>query len=60
MFNGSGLGLPGSSVSSPEAVSYLISPTGSNLGGKLCCGWVQDDDAASGGGEPCVLCLLKL
>ena len=32
IFNGSGLGLPGSGVSPPEAVSYPISPTGSSLG----------------------------
>ena len=42
IFNGSGLGLPGSGVPPPEAVSYSISPTGSSL----------DDDAISGGGEP--------
>ena len=60
MFNGSGLGLLGLGVSPPEAVSYPISPTGSSLGGKLICGWIRDDDAMGGGGEPCVLCLLNL
>ena len=60
IFNSSGLGLLGSSVSPPEVVSYPISPTGSSLGGEPSCGLIQDDDAMGGGGEPCVLCLLNL
>ena len=52
IFNGSGLGLPGSGVSPPEVVSYPISPTGSSLGGKPRCGDNWDDDAIGGGGEP--------
>ena len=60
MFNRSGLGLPCSGVSPPEAVSYPISPTGSSLGGEPTCGEIQDDDAMGGGGEPLVLCLLNL
>ena len=52
IFNGSGLGLPGSGVSPPEAVSYLISPTGSSLGDEPCRGDNRDDDAIGGGGEP--------
>ena len=60
IFNGSGLGPPGLGVSPPEAVLYLISPTGSSLGGKPICGSILDDDAMGGGGEPHVLCLLNL
>ena len=60
IFNGSGLGLLGSGVSPPEAVSYPISPTGSNFGGEPICGWIRDDDAMGGGGEPRVPCLLNL
>ena len=59
IFNGSGLGLPGFGVSPPEVVSYPISPTGSSLGGEPICGWIWDDDAMSGGGEPRVPCLLN-
>ena len=60
IFNRSGLGLPGSGVSPPEAVSYPISPTGSNLGGEPMCGMIQDDDVMGGRGEPRVPCLLNL
>ena len=60
IFSRSGLGLPGSGVSPPEAVLYPISPTGSSLGGEPICGWIQDDDAMGGGGEPHVLRLLNL
>ena len=60
LINGSRLGLPGSGVSPSEAVSYPISPTGSNLGGKLCCGLIRDDDTIGGGGEPRVPCLCNL
>ena len=60
MFNRSRLGLPGSGVSPPEAVLYPISPTGSSLGGEPICGWIWDDDAMGGGGEPHVPCLLNL
>ena len=60
IFNRSGLRLPGSGVSSPEVVSYLISPTGSSLGGEPICGLIQDDDAMGGGGEPRVPHLLNL
>ena len=60
IFNGSGLGLPGSGVTPPEAVSYPISPTGSNFGGEPCRGDNRDDDAIGGGGEPRVPCLLNL
>ena len=60
IFSGSRLGLPGSGVSPPEAVSYLISPTGSNLGGEPRCGDNRDDDAIGGGGEPRVPCLRSL
>ena len=59
IFSGSGLGLPGSGVSPPEAVSYPISPTGSSLGGEPRCGNL-DDDAIGGGGEPRVPRLLNL
>ena len=52
IFNGCGLGLPGSGVSPPEAVSYPISPTGSRLGGEPNHGDKRDDDAIGGGGEP--------
>ena len=60
IFNGSRLGLPGSGVSPPEAVSYPISPTGSSLGGEPRCGESRDDDAIGGGGEPRVPRLLNL
>ena len=60
IFSGSGLGLPGSGVSPPEVVSYPISPTGSSLGGEPICGWIRDDDAMGGGGEPHVPRLLSL
>ena len=60
MLSGSGLGLLGLGVSPPEAVSYPISPTGSSLGGEPNCGWIWDDDAVGGGGEPRVLHLLNL
>ena len=60
IFSGSGPGLAGSGVSPPEAVSYLISPTGSSLGGEPICGYDQDDDAMGGGGEPRVPRLLNL
>ena len=60
ILSGSRLGLLGSGVSPPEAVSYLISPTGSSLGGEPICGWIQDDDAMGGGGEPCVPRLFNL
>ena len=60
IFNGSGLGLPGSGVSPPEAVSYPVSPTGSSLGGEPRRGDNQDDDAIGGGGDPRVPRLLNL
>ena len=60
IFSGSGLGLPGSGVSPPEAVSYPKSPTGSNLGCEPHCGDNRDNDAIGGGGEPRVPRLLKL
>ena len=60
ILSGSRLGLLGSGVSPPEAVSYLISPTGSSLGGEPRCGGNRDDDAVGGGGEPQVPCLLNL
>ena len=60
IFNRSGLGLPGSSVSPPEAVSYPMSPTGSSLGGEPRSGDNQDDDAIGGGGEPRVPRLCSL
>ena len=60
IFNSSGLGLLGSSVSPPEVVSYPISPTGSSLGGEPTCGSIWDDDAVGGGSEPHVPCLLNL
>ena len=60
MFNRSGLGLPGLGVSPPEVVLYLISPTGSSLGGESICGLIWDNDAISGGGERHVLCLCNL
>ena len=60
IFSGSRLGLLGLGVSPTEAVSYLMSPTGSSLGGEPICGLIQDDDAMGGGGEPHVLCLLNL
>ena len=60
ILSGSRLGLPGSVVSPPEAVSYPISPTGSSLGGEPICGWIWDNDAMGGGGEPHVPCLLNL
>ena len=60
MLSRSRLGLPGLGVSPLEAVSYLISPTGSSLGGEPICGWIWDDDAMGGGGEPCVPHLLNL
>ena len=60
IFSGSGLGLPGSGVSPPEAVSYPTSPTGSSLGGEPNRGDSRDDDAIGGGGEPRVPRLLNL
>ena len=60
ILSGSRLGLPGSGVSPPEAVSYPISPTGFSLGGEPICGWIRDDDAMGGGGEPHVPHLLNL
>ena len=60
MLSGSRLGLLGSGVSPPEVVLYSISPTGSSLGGEPMCGWIRDDDAMGGGGEPRVLRLLNL
>ena len=60
ILSGSGLGLLGSGVSPPDAVSYPTSPTGSSLGGEPICGWIWDDDAMGGGGEPRVPRLLNL
>ena len=49
-----------SGVDPPDAVWYPCSPTGSNLGGELCCGDKWDPDAIGGGWEPHILCLLNL
>ena len=61
IFNGSGLGLLGSSgIDPPNVVWYPCSPTGSSLGGESICGDKWDPDGMGGGGEPCILCLLSL